>query len=141
MQVRTHTIAPCTLAEAPDEGEGSFVTESTDLTAGTESTTARATAGAGLARLKLAQLQNLAAQLGITGAKRLRKSDLVAAIQDHQRGSAIVAKDEAEHRSQPSETVTADEKKADEPAQKAPTRRTRTRTPARPHPRPARRCS
>ncbi|MCB4207222.1 transcription termination factor Rho [Arthrobacter sp. UM1] len=75
------------------------MTESTDLEAGTESNApARSSAGAGLASLKLAQLQNLAAQLGITGSKRMRKSDLVSAIQDHQRGSSIVAKDAAESR-------------------------------------------
>nr|WP_239537190.1 transcription termination factor Rho [Arthrobacter roseus] len=45
--------------------------------------------GAGLAGLKLAQLQALAGQLGITGGSRMRKSDLVSAISDHQRGSTV----------------------------------------------------
>ncbi len=44
---------------------------------------------AGLAGLKLAQLQVLAGQLGITGGSRMRKGDLVDAISAHQRGSAV----------------------------------------------------
>nr|WP_237762731.1 transcription termination factor Rho [Arthrobacter sp. ERGS1:01] len=44
---------------------------------------------AGLAGLKLAQLQALAGQLGITGGSRMRKGDLVAAISAHQRGSSV----------------------------------------------------
>ncbi|WP_407651073.1 Rho termination factor N-terminal domain-containing protein [Arthrobacter polaris] len=45
---------------------------------------------AGLAGLKLAQLQILAGQLGITGGSRMRKGDLVDAISAHQRGSSVV---------------------------------------------------
>ncbi|WP_449373380.1 transcription termination factor Rho [Arthrobacter psychrolactophilus] len=44
---------------------------------------------AGLAGLKLAQLQILAGQLGITGGSRMRKGDLVDAISAHQRGSSV----------------------------------------------------
>jgi len=61
------------------------VTESPDQT----------TAGGGLASLKLAQLQALASQLGITGGSRMRKSDLVAAISDHQRGGSVADRDAA----------------------------------------------
>ena len=43
----------------------------------------------GLAGLKLAQLQVLAGQLGITGGSRMRKGDLVDAISAHQRGSSV----------------------------------------------------
>nr|WP_237686144.1 transcription termination factor Rho [Arthrobacter jiangjiafuii] len=43
----------------------------------------------GLAGLKLAQLQALAGQLGITGGSRMRKGDLVTAISNHQRGGAV----------------------------------------------------
>lgn len=43
----------------------------------------------GLAGLKLAQLKALASQLGIPGASRMRKSDLVSAISAHQRGGAV----------------------------------------------------
>nr|WP_238148274.1 transcription termination factor Rho [Rothia halotolerans] len=42
-----------------------------------------------MSALKLAQLQALASQLGITGARRMRKSALVEAIAAHQRGSAV----------------------------------------------------
>jgi hypothetical protein len=74
------------------EGEGSFVTDTTNLTPGLdENVNAAAAAPAkssGLAGLKLAQLQALAGQLGITGGSRMRKGDLVAAISDHQRGSS-----------------------------------------------------
>lgn len=55
--------------------------ESTDRTAGTEENKSPS-----LSSLKLAQLQSLASQLGITGARRMRKSDLVEAITNHQRG-------------------------------------------------------
>ncbi len=52
-------------------------------------TSAAAPKSAGLAGLKLAQLQALAGQLGITGGSRMRKGDLVDAISAHQRGSSI----------------------------------------------------
>ena len=55
--------------------------ESTDRTAAQEETNSPS-----LSSLKLAQLQALASQLGITGARRMRKSDLVEAISNHQRG-------------------------------------------------------
>lgn len=75
------------------EGEGSFVTETTSLNSGVdnaESASSEAPAKSnGLAGLKLAQLQALAAQLGITGGSRMRKGDLVAAISAHQRGSSV----------------------------------------------------
>ncbi|WP_129657980.1 transcription termination factor Rho [Rothia uropygialis] len=48
----------------------------------------------GLSALKLAQLQSLASQLGIVGARRMRKSALVEAISAHQRGSAVADRDE-----------------------------------------------
>ncbi len=63
--------------------------ESTDRTAGTEETKSPS-----LSSLKLAQLQSLASQLGITGARRMRKSDLVEAITNHQRGGAAPALEE-----------------------------------------------
>ena len=70
------------------------MTETTDLLPGVatqDADTAGATTSksSGLAGLKLAQLQALAGQLGITGGSRMRKSDLVSAISDHQRGSAV----------------------------------------------------
>ncbi len=70
------------------------MTETTDLLPGVatqdaESNGATTSKSSGLAGLKLAQLQALAGQLGITGGSRMRKSDLVSAISDHQRGSAV----------------------------------------------------
>ncbi|MUK02151.1 transcription termination factor Rho, partial [Vibrio cholerae] len=70
------------------------MTETTDLLPGVatqdaEATGATTSKSSGLAGLKLAQLQALAGQLGITGGSRMRKSDLVSAISDHQRGSAV----------------------------------------------------
>ncbi|WP_373418166.1 transcription termination factor Rho [Arthrobacter sp. BF1] len=52
-------------------------------------TTGAPAKSAGLAGLKLAQLQALAGQLGITGGSRMRKGDLVEAISAHQRGSSV----------------------------------------------------
>ncbi|WP_146338686.1 transcription termination factor Rho [Nesterenkonia sp. NBAIMH1] len=49
-------------------------------------------AGGGLAGLKLPQLKTLASQLGIPGASRMRKSDLVQAISAHQRGGSFAEK-------------------------------------------------
>ena len=68
------------------------MTESTDLTSGTDQNSEQ-NQGTGLSGLKLAQLQALAAQLGITGARRMRKSLLVDAIQAHQRGGAVAERD------------------------------------------------
>ncbi|RAN72605.1 transcription termination factor Rho [Bacillus sp. SRB_336] len=67
---------------------------------------------AGLAGLKLAQLQALAGQLGITGGSRMRKGDLVAAISAHQRGSSV-----ADRPARAAKDVTA---KAEAPAKRAP---------------------
>ncbi|MDO4898565.1 MAG: Rho termination factor N-terminal domain-containing protein, partial [Rothia sp. (in: high G+C Gram-positive bacteria)] len=63
--------------------------ETTDLTAGTETAQAAENKTPSLSSLKLAQLQSLASQLGITGARRMRKSDLVDAITAHQRGGVV----------------------------------------------------
>ena len=75
------------------EGEGSFVTETATSAAAPKAaesnTTAAAAKSTGLAGLKLAQLQVLAGQLGITGGSRMRKGDLVEAISAHQRGSSV----------------------------------------------------
>ncbi|MFI7483243.1 transcription termination factor Rho [Kocuria sp. M1R5S2] len=70
------------------------MTETTDLSTGTEETTSDPRS-AGLSALKLAQLQALASQLGITGARRMRKSLLVDAIAAHQRGGAVADRDRA----------------------------------------------
>ncbi|MEF3122155.1 Rho termination factor N-terminal domain-containing protein, partial [Kocuria flava] len=70
------------------------MTDTTDLSTGTDETTADPRS-AGLSALKLAQLQALASQLGITGARRMRKSLLVDAIAAHQRGGAVADRDKA----------------------------------------------
>jgi transcription termination factor Rho len=57
----------------------------------TSSSAAASTAApksSGLAGLKLAQLQALASQLGISGGSRMRKGDLVTAISAHRAGSS-----------------------------------------------------
>ncbi|MHA7269642.1 transcription termination factor Rho [Arthrobacter sp. HLT1-20] len=66
------------------------ITSAAAPTAADADTTTNAPAkSAGLAGLKLAQLQVLAGQLGITGGSRMRKGDLVEAISAHQRGSSV----------------------------------------------------
>ncbi|WP_159618520.1 transcription termination factor Rho [Arthrobacter zhaoguopingii] len=76
------------------------MTDTTDLLPGVDTSSAEpvsapASKSSGLAGLKLAQLQALAGQLGITGGSRMRKSDLVSAISDHQRGSAVADRQQA----------------------------------------------
>ncbi|WMY76983.1 transcription termination factor Rho [Citricoccus sp. I39-566] len=80
------------------------MTETTELPTSSEGNSSQAqapeaaapSAGGGLAGLKLAQLQALASQLGITGGSRMRKSDLVAAISSHQRGGSVADRKAAE---------------------------------------------
>jgi transcription termination factor Rho len=71
------------------------VTETTELasavdttSSAAESSTAATTKSSGLAGLKLAQLQALASQLGISGGSRMRKGDLVTAISAHRAGTS-----------------------------------------------------
>ncbi|MGQ3385225.1 transcription termination factor Rho [Glutamicibacter sp. TV12E] len=68
------------------------MTETTSLNEGVDTKTSE-TKSAGLASLKMTQLQQLASQLGITGGSRMRKADLVKAIGDHQRGGSVASKD------------------------------------------------
>lgn len=69
------------------------MTETTELSPAVEHTTSAAESSAapakssGLAGLKLAQLQALASQLGISGGSRMRKGDLVSAISAHRAGT------------------------------------------------------
>lgn len=63
------------------------MTQTTELNPAVES--ASASESKGIAGLKLAQLQALASQLGITGGSRMRKGDLVAAITAHQKGEPV----------------------------------------------------
>lgn len=72
------------------------MTETTELSPAVEHTTSAAESSAapakssGLAGLKLAQLQALASQLGISGGSRMRKGDLVSAISAHRAGTLTV---------------------------------------------------
>jgi transcription termination factor Rho len=54
-------------------------------------TAARPSAQGGLTAMRLPELQQVAAQLGISGAGRMRKSDLLAAIRAHQDGAPAAA--------------------------------------------------
>nr|WP_245356549.1 transcription termination factor Rho [Paeniglutamicibacter kerguelensis] len=80
-----------------------------------------ASKGGGLAGLKLAQLQALASQLGITGGSRMRKSDLVTAISSHQRGGSVADRDaKAKAKAEPKVEAAAETKTE----AKAPAKRT-----------------
>ncbi|UXN31426.1 Rho termination factor N-terminal domain-containing protein [Glutamicibacter sp. M10] len=68
------------------------MTETTSLNEGVDTKTSE-NKSAGLASLKMTQLQQLASQLGITGGSRMRKADLVKAIGEHQRGGSVAAKE------------------------------------------------
>ncbi|MDQ0690447.1 transcription termination factor Rho [Arthrobacter sp. W4I7] len=70
------------------------MTETTELSPAVELSSSAADSAApakssGLAGLKLAQLQALASQLGISGGSRMRKGDLVAAISAHRAGAPM----------------------------------------------------
>ncbi|MDQ0673387.1 transcription termination factor Rho [Pseudarthrobacter siccitolerans] len=70
------------------------MTETTELSPAVELSSSAADSAApakssGLAGLKLAQLQALASQLGISGGSRMRKGDLVAAISAHRAGTPM----------------------------------------------------
>lgn len=70
------------------------MTETTELSSAVETSSSAAAPAApakssGLAGLKLAQLQALASQLGISGGSRMRKGDLVTAISAHRAGTPV----------------------------------------------------
>ncbi|HEX9086982.1 MAG TPA: transcription termination factor Rho [Arthrobacter sp.] len=72
------------------------MTETTELSSAVDtstsaagSSTAAPAKSSGLAGLKLAQLQALASQLGISGGSRMRKGDLVSAISAHRAGTPV----------------------------------------------------
>ncbi|AUZ35217.1 transcription termination factor Rho [Arthrobacter sp. PGP41] len=71
------------------------MTETTELSPAVELSSSAAESPAapakssGLAGLKLAQLQALASQLGISGGSRMRKGDLVSAISAHRAGTPL----------------------------------------------------
>ena len=106
----------------------------TDRASGAESadvptsTAARKRKPAGLPSMVLPELQTLASQLGISGTGRMRKSELIAAIQDHQTGSARPARAAKAAAAPPAATAPAAEPVATAPvaaAVTAPARRER----------------
>ncbi|TDS86157.1 transcription termination factor Rho [Nesterenkonia aurantiaca] len=111
----TETTAETTATQSPEKAESA----------------APEPKSSGLAGLKLAQLQALASQLGITGSSRMRKSALVEAISSHQRGGAVAERDKqqdkaaAEGRQNDAAKGGSDQQGAgsEEPAAKRPNRR------------------
>nr|WP_276581930.1 transcription termination factor Rho [Cellulomonas sp. RIT-PI-Y] len=71
--------------DGPDEGEGSFVTDTIESASSARS-------GGSISGLRMPELQALAAQLGVTGTSRMRKSDLVDAIQSRSGGDGATAR-------------------------------------------------
>ncbi|MEV7661089.1 transcription termination factor Rho [Paenarthrobacter sp. NPDC089316] len=124
------------------------MTETTELASAVDTTSSAAesstaaTKSSGLAGLKLAQLQALASQLGISGGSRMRKGDLVTAISAHRAGTtttkapakATAAKAPAVAKEAPVAEAKAPEKTApvevaaEAPAQEAPRGRGRGRS-------------
>lgn len=82
-----------------------------------------------LANLKVAQLRVLAQQLGIRGYLKLKKAELVQALEEHQRGGAVAApaepKAEAPKSEAPAEAAESAQTPAAEKAEESKPRRTR----------------
>src|SRR4051794_41097480 len=73
------------VSDPPNDGPATAATESAATANGNGSAPRRRSAG-GLAGKLLPELQQLAGDLGITGTARMRKSELIAAIQERQGG-------------------------------------------------------
>lgn len=89
-----------------------------------------------LANLKVAQLRVLAQQLGIRGYLKLKKAELVQALEEHQRGGAVAApatpkseapKSEASKSEAPAEATEAPAEGAEKAEESKPRRTRRTR--------------
>lgn len=89
-----------------------------------------------LANLKVAQLRVLAQQLGIRGYLKLKKAELVQALEEHQRGGAVAApaapkseapKSEASKSEAPAEAAEASAEGAEKTEESKPRRTRRTR--------------
>lgn len=82
-----------------------------------------------LANLKVAQLRVLAQQLGIRGYLKLKKAELVQALEEHQRGGAVAApaapKSEKPKSEAPAEAAESAQAPAAEKAEESKPRRTR----------------
>ncbi len=114
------------------------MTETTELSSAVDTSSAAGSSSeapvksSGLAGLKLAQLQALASQLGISGGSRMRKGDLVSAISAHRAGTPVSkaparsAAKTAENGAAPAAAAPAAE--AEAPATENPRSRTRGRS-------------
>ncbi|MDI2128153.1 transcription termination factor Rho [Yinghuangia seranimata] len=80
----------------------------------------RRAAGSGLNGMVLAELQQVAAGLGISGTGRMRKSQLIEAIEAKQGGAAAPAADSAPAAPKAAKTAKAAEPAAEAPVQEAP---------------------
>ena len=78
---------------------------------------------AGLSGMVLAELRELAGQLGITGTTGMRKGDLIAAIKERQSSGATPAKAQPASDTLPLGIDKADQPKAEAPAEAAPVTR------------------
>ena len=72
-----------------------------------------------LANLKVAQLRVLAQQLGIRGYLKLKKAELVQALEEHQRGGAVAAPAAPKSEKPKSEAPKAEASKSEAPAEGA----------------------
>src|SRR5215475_4996429 len=81
------------------EGEGNPLSDTTDVTSGVNDATApeetagasrRRRTGGGLTSMLLPELQTMATSLGISGTGRMRKGELIAAIQERSGGDGRV---------------------------------------------------
>ena len=72
-----------------------------------------------LANLKVAQLRVLAQQLGIRGYLKLKKAELVQALEEHQRGGAVAAPVAPKSEKPTSEASKAEASKSEAPAEAA----------------------
>ncbi|MFJ5860457.1 transcription termination factor Rho [Pseudarthrobacter sp. NPDC092439] len=114
------------------------MTETTELSPAVELSSsvaeppAASAKSSGLAGLKLAQLQALASQLGISGGSRMRKGDLVAAISAHRAGTPAKApvrtEKAAESAAAPAAAPVAAPETSEAPAADAARTRTRGRS-------------
>ncbi|TNB71546.1 transcription termination factor Rho [Arthrobacter sp. BB-1] len=108
------------------------MTETTELSPAVELSSSAAESPAapakssGLAGLKLAQLQALASQLGISGGSRMRKGDLVSAISAHRAGTPL-AKAPAKATEKRAESIAAPAVSAPAETTEAPADGTRAR--------------
>jgi len=113
-------------SEPADSPSGSSRDEGSGPAAGVSKTTSAATArrgiGVGLASMKLAELQQLAQQMGIKGTGRMRKGEVITAIQEKQGGGAAraVAKDTTARRAAAGTDAARTALEPEAPAQLAP---------------------